>query len=788
MATIADLNIRISASIDDFEAKMARVQSGIGRVGDFAKSAGASLTTFVTLPLTLLAGASIAALAKIDGLTRGLNAISTIDLGKQGVTGLDAVAGAAAATSERLKLLQEIARAPGIGFEQAVQGDIRLRAVGIAAGQSAAVLKEFANAIALTGGGAAKLDEVTVQLAQLSAKGKVLAQDLRPIIEAAPAVATALQKLYGTVDSETISKSLEKQGKSSKDFITTVTDELSKLPRVTGGIGNSLDNFAQGATQSLAKLGDSLNKAFNIDANVNRLSDFLTGLADSFAALDPGVQKLLFGFGAAAAVAGPLLFGLGAIAAAIPSVVAGFQLMGITSVAAFGPIGIAVAAIAAAAVLIYQNWDRVSPLFTDIGLTLSGVATSLRQTFAGLGDALSSVGLTSTNLGTALKALGGFVVDLLVAPFRILAGVLDLVVGQARILIGVLTLDFAGAGKGVTQMLDGLKLALFGIHKETKTTFDAFFGLTAQLIAMDVAAGENAVQGGNIAASLENVGKKAELTKKELKALEDQLKALQKLNEGYDQQASRSVLKVLDTPEFKVNLPTTAALPTTLQTLPGFDTTALAASSAAARQAYQQLTDSQKAAYQGTLDFNVGLEGAIDQLSKSIGPLLADFAGQFGDAFASIVVGTATAGNAMAVLFGGILQSIGSFMSTFGKQLVALDIGKLGLDTLFKGPAGGPLAIAAGLGLIALGSIASAVGSSAASSVSSIGSGGGGSSSLASSPRSSFTPTTAPVAATGAGGTTKNIHNVVFELSGNKLVGLIDIETDRLGRIIGQRR
>ena len=214
MATIADLNVRISASIDDFEAKMARVQSGIGRVGDFAKSAGQSLTTFVTLPLTLLAGASIAALAKIDGLTRGLNAISTIDLGKQGVTGLDAVAGAAAATSERLKLLQEIARAPGIGFEQAVQGDIRLRAVGVAAGQSAAVLKEFANAIALTGGGAAKLDEVTVQLAQLSAKGKVLAQDLRPVIEAAPAVATALQKLYGTVDSETISKSLESRARA----------------------------------------------------------------------------------------------------------------------------------------------------------------------------------------------------------------------------------------------------------------------------------------------------------------------------------------------------------------------------------------------------------------------------------------------------------------------------------------------------------------------------------------------------------------------------------------------
>ena len=340
MATIADLNILISCGIDDFEFKMKKVQDGIGRLGDYAKSAGQSLSTYVTLPLALLAGASIAALAKIDGLTRGLNAISTIDLGKQGVTGLAAVTQAAAATSERLKLLQEIARAPGIGFEQAVQGDIRLRAVGISASQSAAVLKEFANAIALTGGGAGKLDEVTVQLAQLSAKGKVLAQDLRPIIEAAPAVATALQKLYGTVDSETISKSLQKQGKSSKDFITVLTDELGKIPRVTGGIGNSIDNFTQGATQSLAKLGDALNRALNVDENVNRLSDFLTGLADSFAALDPGVQKAVFLLAGLAAAAGPVLLAIGAIGAAVPAVVAGLALL-------TGPIALAIAAVLA---------------------------------------------------------------------------------------------------------------------------------------------------------------------------------------------------------------------------------------------------------------------------------------------------------------------------------------------------------------------------------------------------------------------------------------------------------
>nr|GFD31026.1 hypothetical protein [Tanacetum cinerariifolium] len=143
----------------------------------------------------------------MESLGKGLQAISAADLGKQGITGLAGMQLAAQQAGDRLKELEVIAKAPGIGFEQAVQGDIRLRAVGISA------THEF--------------DRVTTQLAQLSAKGKVLSQDLRPIIEAAPAVSQALLKLYGTIDSESISASLTKQGKSSQDFIAILTDELA---------------------------------------------------------------------------------------------------------------------------------------------------------------------------------------------------------------------------------------------------------------------------------------------------------------------------------------------------------------------------------------------------------------------------------------------------------------------------------------------------------------------------------------------------------------------------------
>ena len=66
-------------------------------------------------------------------------------------------------------------------------------------------------------------------------------------------------------------------------------------------------------------------------------------------------------------------------------------------------------------------------------------------------------------------------------------------------------------------------------------------------------------------------------------------------------------------------------------------------------------------------------------------------------------------------------------MGDFGKQLIVIGLGKVGLDKLFAaGPAGGPAAIAAGIGLVALAGVAGAVAKSASSSLGNVtGSSGG---------------------------------------------------------------
>ena len=190
------MNVKLANSFKSADFYSKNFEKGIGRLSSAFKEAGQGMTLGLTLPLAFLAKSASDAYGEFDALRRALGTMEKTSVG----------------LTSRLKELREVAKMPGIGFQEAIQGDVRLRSVGISAALSAKILREFANAVAMTGGGKAQLNEITVQLGQMAAKGKVLAQDLRPIIEAAPAVATALKNMFGTVSSEAISEQLEKTG------------------------------------------------------------------------------------------------------------------------------------------------------------------------------------------------------------------------------------------------------------------------------------------------------------------------------------------------------------------------------------------------------------------------------------------------------------------------------------------------------------------------------------------------------------------------------------------------
>lgn len=230
-----------------------------------AKMRGMAINGAFVLATSLLAvgGASLKAYAEMDGLSRGLQTVE----------------GSAENAQKRIDgVLSSLAKMPGLGLQEVIKGDIALRNQGFSAGGSARIQAAFGNAIATSGGGKENFNQIIAQLGQMAAKGKVLAEDLKPIITQAPVVAKALRTLFGSVSSEDISKALQAKGQGSREFIQQLVTELEKAEKVTGGFKNELENADDALFQMGAEIGKTIDENTNLTQSLRYTNDMLVAL------------------------------------------------------------------------------------------------------------------------------------------------------------------------------------------------------------------------------------------------------------------------------------------------------------------------------------------------------------------------------------------------------------------------------------------------------------------------------------------------------------------------------
>lgn len=283
------------AATGAFNARVQSLGNSLRSLGQGAASVGFGLTAGLSLPLLAFGKSALDAAVTIDSLKRGLTAI----------------VGSADEAGKQLARLTEIAKLPGIGFEEAIQGSIRLQAVGFSAADAEKALIQFSNAVALTGGGREELSRITVQLGQLAAKGKVLSQDLRPIIEAAPAVGRALKQAFGTVNADDIADLTT----NSREFLDTLVKELERLPRAAGGAKNTFENFRDAVFRASSAIGDALIPV--LTRLIEVAEPIITKLANSFRQLPPVLQTVAVLLGAGTIAIGPLLIAVGLLTTGI---------------------------------------------------------------------------------------------------------------------------------------------------------------------------------------------------------------------------------------------------------------------------------------------------------------------------------------------------------------------------------------------------------------------------------------------------------------------------------------
>lgn len=287
MASVAQLNVEIGVRIAELQKGLKQAERELRTSGQKMAAAGNEISTAISLPLALAGVGAIKAAGDMESLTLALQS----------------QLGSAEAARKEFDLLNEAAKAPGLGVEQAVRGSIRLQGVKFSAEEARDVLIEMGNAIARTGGTAENLDAVTRQFAQMSSKGRVLQEDVSILAENMPAIAGLMEKAFGTTNVEAI----RAMGVGGKEFVLQITKAAEALPRVEGGIKNSIGNAVDSLKQSAAKLGLAINEAFDVTGAVESFANFLKGLAEGFTSLNPTVQKFILAIGGIAIAIGPTL-------------------------------------------------------------------------------------------------------------------------------------------------------------------------------------------------------------------------------------------------------------------------------------------------------------------------------------------------------------------------------------------------------------------------------------------------------------------------------------------------
>jgi tape measure domain-containing protein len=266
--TLAEANVKFSSTgAEKVKADANDVSASLGKLGTSATAsataAGIAVAAFVALGAAIFKVTQYSAQQAIafDSNIRGLAAYS------ENTNQLRA----------QVARLEQMAKAPGLGFDQLIQGVTRLEAAGFSAKTAEAALKQFGNALALVGGSKDDLSGVALALTQIKSKGVVSAEEINQLAERVPQVRTAMKAAFGTSSTEEI----QKLGITATEFVTKLTSEMAKLPRATGGLQNALDNIDDSFKKAGRTVGAGFFELFKAGPPIfNQLSNSLQSIAE----------------------------------------------------------------------------------------------------------------------------------------------------------------------------------------------------------------------------------------------------------------------------------------------------------------------------------------------------------------------------------------------------------------------------------------------------------------------------------------------------------------------------
>ena len=254
-----------------------------GLATQLAASGFASLATEVTQ----FATDSIRASVKVEGFRNSLTALY----------------GDAQIANAVLEDLRDLAQLPGITFEGAVKGAIRLKTVGVEGDRALNTIREFGNAAGLAGASSDELGRSLVGFTQILSRGKVSQEELNQILENVPLIGNSIREAFGSIDAEVIRDQLDAAGQSVQDFADILVNQLAMGARASAdSAANAFSNLGNAVFELQADLGSQFlpviqQATVGLTAFLDAIrTNDLDALPEPIQAIVAGAQSLYDGF------------------------------------------------------------------------------------------------------------------------------------------------------------------------------------------------------------------------------------------------------------------------------------------------------------------------------------------------------------------------------------------------------------------------------------------------------------------------------------------------------------
>lgn len=292
--SVADLSIKLQDNIVKLQAEKALLQDPVYRkraqeveqlkreIDGLTGSLGEQKTGWANI-----AGGYYVAAQAMGMVSAGV--MSIVDAAKQYDSirsRLNAAEGSSILGAQDFREIQEMAKKPGLGFEQAASTMATLRGMKVTAGEAKQLILGIAQANASAAGTAEQFGAVMYQIQQSISLGRLMSEDLKPIMQQIPTLGAAIQEHFGASQAEELNKRLKESGTSVRDFWLEVANLGQQLPATGETIANNIDNMGdawvrfraalsdnaviKGATRAMTGLLDKISEFLEKDQDVER--------------------------------------------------------------------------------------------------------------------------------------------------------------------------------------------------------------------------------------------------------------------------------------------------------------------------------------------------------------------------------------------------------------------------------------------------------------------------------------------------------------------------------------